>query len=123
MRKKDVKQKYGLWDNVYDKRVVRTLDTNTKWVPNKKEIEKRTKVKQKRVKEKKKKDSKEDEEGEENEKKSDDQQSQSGDEAEDQSIEDDQFSESRKKFIPTGIVKVFYQSNVTLISLVDFAYL
>ena len=34
MKKKEVAAKYGLWDNVYDKRVVRTLDCNSKWAPN-----------------------------------------------------------------------------------------
>jgi len=33
MRIKEVPEKYGLWDNVYDKRVVRVLDCNAQWAP------------------------------------------------------------------------------------------
>ncbi len=41
LRMKDVPEKYGLWDNVYDKRVVRALDCNASWQPNRKEQERR----------------------------------------------------------------------------------
>ncbi len=42
MRMKEVPEKYGLWDNVYDKRVIKSLDCNAQWQPNRKEQEKRS---------------------------------------------------------------------------------
>ena len=111
MKKKEVKNKYGLWDNVYDKRIIRTLDTNTKWAPSKKENEKRAKVKQKKqLKEKKKTnstggdeaDAEADDEG--SEKSNSGPQPGSGDESVDWD-EDDAFSDSKKKWIPTGTLK------------------
>eukprot|EP00095_Tigriopus_kingsejongensis_P010898 maker-scaffold348_size200312-snap-gene-0.24 protein:Tk10898 transcript:maker-scaffold348_size200312-snap-gene-0.24-mRNA-1 annotation:"neuronal calcium sensor 2-like" len=76
MKTKQIPELYGLWDNIYDRRVIRTLDCNAKWVPNRKEVEKR-----------KKKDK-----------------SKSKKEKRDKEIPDpdDPFAESRKKWIPTG---------------------
>ncbi len=41
---KDVRGKFGLWDNVYDRRVIRALDCNAKWEPNWKEKEAKKKA-------------------------------------------------------------------------------
>ena len=35
---KEVRGLFGLWDQVYDRRVVRTLETNSKWIPNRREV-------------------------------------------------------------------------------------
>jgi cation transport regulator ChaB len=43
IRPKDVRGQFGLWDNVYDKRVIRALDCNARWEPNRKEKERRRK--------------------------------------------------------------------------------
>ena len=51
LRMKEVPEKYGLWDNVYDKRVIRALDCNATWQPNRKEQERRKRQKAKRERE------------------------------------------------------------------------
>lgn len=51
MKMKEVPERYGLWDDIYDKRVIRALDCNLQWKPNRKEEERRKKVQQKRMKE------------------------------------------------------------------------
>ena len=38
MKGKEVRGMFGLWDNVYDRRVIRALDVNSKWEPNRHDI-------------------------------------------------------------------------------------
>ncbi|TRY61666.1 hypothetical protein TCAL_05747 [Tigriopus californicus] len=73
---KKIPEMYGLWDNIYDRRVIRALDCNAKWIPNRKEVEKRKKKDRNKSSRKDKTDK--DQDGE------------------------DPFAESRKKWVPTG---------------------
>ena len=34
IRSRDVRGKFGLWDNVYDRKVIRALNCNASWEPN-----------------------------------------------------------------------------------------
>lgn len=90
LRIKDVPEKYGLWDNVYDKRVIRVLDCNSSWKPNRKEEERRKKIKARRERKLKKK-MEENKEADGGNKDSDD-----------DDDDDDPFSDSKKKWFTTG---------------------
>ena len=116
MKAKEVPQKYGLWDNVYDKRVIRSLATNAQWKPSRREREKRKRIKARKDRERARKEreagaSFKDELGNDDDEDDDDdleddeeeEDEESGDENEDkEKNEDDPFAASKKKWFETG---------------------
>ncbi len=82
--RKELPERYGLWDHVYDRRVIRTLDCNAQWTPNRRENERRKRERIKREKQlaaAKRRDE---------------------EQAETATEEQDPFAESRKKWFSTG---------------------
>ena len=127
MRTKEVPQKYGLWDNVYDKRVIRTLDTNAQWKPSRREREKRKRIKARKERERARRAREEgqasslkegdllpndDEDDDDDLEVGDDDldEEESGDETEEkpEKEDDDPFAASKKKWFETGKLVSLY---------------
>jgi hypothetical protein len=84
LKMREIPAEYGLWDRVYDKRVIRSLDCNAKWTPNRKEMERRKKALKEQTKEEMRK------------------AAAAASAVGGDNDDDDPFAEARKKWLPTG---------------------